>query len=105
MGFILVNSFSEAHYLLIPILISALKTEYRRINLKRIIQHSINIILNSLANRGTSKDKCHVQEYENLKKNEPHTLANADRVDDLTFGVGHGDCQLIEFPETDDGPC
>ncbi|SKA63599.1 Metallo-beta-lactamase superfamily protein [Pantoea ananatis] len=32
-----------------------------------------------------------------LKKNKPHTLADADRVDVLTFGVGHGDCQLIEF--------
>lgn len=31
------------------------------------------------------------------KKNAQHTLTNADRVDILTFGVGHGDCQLIEF--------
>ncbi|ELN4157046.1 MBL fold metallo-hydrolase [Citrobacter braakii] len=30
-------------------------------------------------------------------KNELHTLTDEDRVDVLTFGVGHGDCQLIEF--------
>lgn len=31
------------------------------------------------------------------KINQEHTLVEAERVDVFTFGVGHGDCQLIEF--------
>ncbi|MBL5860366.1 hypothetical protein JBO49_07035 [Serratia fonticola] len=36
------------------------------------------------------------------KKNGPHTFTDADRIDVLTFGVGHGDCQLIEFWQQDE---